>query len=59
MMRDRTIQQQSGEHERCAQQDRFLAQIVDQSLKGRGTHSVTCIMQKLAPQGSDAYHPQL
>ena len=38
MMRDRTIQQQNGEQEQCAQQDRFLAQIGNQSLKGRVTY---------------------
>src|SRR5208337_232046 len=33
MMRDPAIQQQGGEYKYCAQQDRFLAQIANQSLK--------------------------
>ena len=38
MMHDRAIQQQSGKHEQCAQQYRFLAQIASQSFKRMGTH---------------------
>src|SRR5208282_1401106 len=37
MMRDPAIQQQSGKYDQCSQQDRFLAQIGNQSLKRRGT----------------------
>ena len=33
MMRDRTIQQQSREYKQCTQQDRFLAQIVNESVQ--------------------------
>src|ERR1035441_2282032 len=38
VMRDPAIQQQSGKHEQGAQQNRFLAQMANPSLRGSGTH---------------------
>jgi len=45
MMHHPAIQQQGGEYEECTQQDRFLAQIANQPLQGRGTHRCDLNMQ--------------
>jgi hypothetical protein len=34
VVRDRNIQEQSGEYEQCGQQDRFLAQIANHAVQG-------------------------
>jgi len=38
IMDDPTVQQQSGKHEECAQQQACLAKIADPSFKERGAH---------------------
>jgi len=53
VMGDPTKQQQSGEYEQCAQQDRFLAQIANQSLEGRG--ACVCNLYHQKYPGSESW----